>query len=201
MQGWCDLSGTHLRSGRACGLSLLNDGKYGADVEGRTIGLTALRSPVYAHHDPRRVGEDEVDSVEFQDQGIQRFRYALLPHAGSWREAATVERAALLNQPAVAFWHTSHPGRLPRELSLLSVGTPGVVAVAAKPAEDARQDTILRLLETRGRATEALVMLPGWEREHRLRIGADQLLTLRVPADPASPIVETDLIERDRNAG
>lgn len=201
MQGWCDLSGTHLGSGRACGLSLLNDGKYGADVEGRTIGLTALRSPVYAHHDPRRVADGEADSVEFQDQGVQRFRYALLPHAGSWREAATVERAASFNQPAVAFWHTSHPGRLGRNLSLLSVAAPGVVAVAAKPAEDARQDTILRLLETRGQATEALLTLPGWEREHRVRIGANQLITLRLPADPASPVTETDLIERDLAAG
>lgn len=201
MQGWCDLSGTHPRSGRACGLSLLNEGKYSADVEGRTIGLTVLGSPVFAHHDPRQVGEEEVDSVEFQDQGVHRFRYAVLAHDGSWQEAGAVERAALFNQPAVAFWHTSHPGRLPLQVSLLSVPTPGVVGVAVKVAEDGRGDTIVRLLETRGQAVGALIQLPGWDRQHRCDLEAHQLKTLRIPQRPDEAVTETDLIERETALG
>ena len=41
-------------SGALYGLSILNDGKYSFDVDVRDIGLTVLRSPIYAHHDPMR---------------------------------------------------------------------------------------------------------------------------------------------------
>jgi alpha-mannosidase len=194
-QGWIDLSGTHPGTGAVHGLSLLNDGKFSHDVEGRVMSLTVLRSPVYAHHDPRRLTPEEGDDVHFIDQGAQRFTYALLPHEGGWREAGTVRRAAELNQPAVAFWHTGHPGKLPSACSLLEIEPASVVLTALKPAEDGRGDTILRCLETVGRETVARIRLHGWERELEVRLGANELKTLRVPADHERPVTETDLVE------
>ena len=67
-------------TGEAYGLNILNDGKYGLDVRGEEVGLTVLRSPIYAHHDPFVPQPDE--SYSFVDQGIQRFTYACLPHSG-----------------------------------------------------------------------------------------------------------------------
>ena len=79
------------------GLSILNDGKYSLDVNIRDIGLTVLRSPIYAItcplHTPTRPSY-----YTYMDQGVQKFHYTLLPHDGSWDEAGTVRRAAELNQ-------------------------------------------------------------------------------------------------------
>ena len=93
------------------GLSLLNDGKYSFSVADRDMRMTVLRSPIYAHHDPTVPEPDEPYS--FIDQGIQRFSYALLPHAGGWAQAGTVRRAAELNCRPIALAETYHAGTLP----------------------------------------------------------------------------------------
>ena len=198
VQGWLDLSGVHAATRRRYGLSLLNDGKPSCDVAGRVLSLTVLRSPVYAHHDPRRLEDAELDDLAFLDQGRQRFTYALMPHPGGWEEAGTARRAAELNQPAVAFWHAAHPGRLPMAASLLAVEPTSVAVVACKRAEDAGGGTIVRLLETAGEAVTATLHLRGWGRDELpLALGPGQLLTLRVPDDPAAPLTATDLLELD----
>ncbi len=70
------------------GVSLLNDCKYGHDIKGHTMRLTLLKSGVAP--DPAA------------DQGAHVFTYALLPHAGDWRDSDTVRHAYLLNMPASA---------------------------------------------------------------------------------------------------
>jgi alpha-mannosidase len=82
-QRWIDLS----ESGY--GVALLNDSKYGHDLHHNVMRLTLLKSGV--HPDPNA------------DQGIQRFTYALLPHAGDWRAGEVVRRAAELNTPLIAY--------------------------------------------------------------------------------------------------
>ena len=66
---WADFGDAKL------GLSVLNDSKYGYDDEGSQLRLTLLRSP--ASPDPDA------------DRGHQSFRYALYPHAGTWKQAQT----------------------------------------------------------------------------------------------------------------
>jgi alpha-mannosidase len=200
-QGWIDVSGKHRETGDAFGLSLLAWGKHSADVRGGCIGLTVLRSPAYAHHDPRRIRPDEMDEIRFIDQGEQSFTYALLPHGGGWQEAGTVRRAAELRQPPIAYWHTGHAGPLPSELGLLSIDTPNVDVVACKPHEDDRRQAIIRLLETAGIATTARVGLTGWDRELVLEMAAHELKTLLVPEDPGSSVREVNLLELDEGGG
>lgn len=133
------------------GLSLLNDGKYSFDVRMRDIGLTVLRSPIYAHHDPAVPDADK--QYSFIDQGLQRFMYTLLPHAGSWEQAGTVRRAAELNQPPIALVGTHHPvGTLPQQDSFVSVDQANIVVSAMKKAED-NDDLILRCYEASKAAT------------------------------------------------
>jgi alpha-mannosidase len=87
---------------------LLNDGKYSFDVNIRDMGLTVLRSPIYAHHMPLVPDPEQI--YTYMDQGVQKFRYTLLPHAGSWDEARHGAQRAELNQrPVVAGDH--HPRR------------------------------------------------------------------------------------------
>ena len=192
-QTWVDVSGIHRSTNRPYGLSVLNDSKYSYDVAGRSIGLTVLRSPVYAHHDPHV--PESWDGLSFQDQGRQRFGYALLPHAGGWEEAGTARHAAELNQPPVAIIDTGHRGTLPLSGSFFAVDPPSVVVSGLKGAEAGGGAAVLRLVETAGVATRARVDLGAWGRTFDVDLGPFEVRTYRVPAAAAEPIVETDLLE------
>ena len=51
-QRWIDASGTIAGVDGRFGLAVLNDGKYGFDILDGELGVTAVRSPIYAHHEP-----------------------------------------------------------------------------------------------------------------------------------------------------
>lgn len=114
------------------GVSLLNDGKYGHDVQGNVIRLTLLRGPTYP--DPNA------------DQGEHRFSYCLLPHAGDWR-TGTVPAGYALNDPLIVRRVPGGGGGgRPTRLSLLAVDVPNVIIETVKQAEDG-QGLIVRLYE------------------------------------------------------
>ncbi len=174
------------------GISLLNDGKYSFDVNGSRMGLTVLRSPIYAHHHPAM--PEPGKRYAYIDQGEQVFNYTILPHPGDWSEAGTVRRAAELNQLPVALVTTFHAGPLPPVNSFAALEEENVLISVIKQAEDG-QGLIVRAYETAGRATLAHVHLPGWGRDFEAQFGACEIKTFRVPQDTNKPIVETDLIE------
>jgi alpha-mannosidase len=134
------------------GVSLLNDGKYGHDVHDNVMRLTLLKSGIYpdAH----------------ADEGIHRFTYSLLPHAGDWREAQSVRRAYELNVPVVCVaGHkkaTSLPGASATNrtsASFVQTDCTHVIVETVKPAEDG-DGLIVRLYEAhnqRGRGTLTFV--------------------------------------------
>ncbi len=194
-QRWLDVSGSARDTGESYGLSVLNDGKYSFDVNIRDIGLTVLRSPIYAHHIP---AEPEPDGhYRFIDQGIQRFTYMLLPHAGSWQEAGTVRRAAELNQKPTALVGTYHPqGKLPQCTSFVQVDRENVNVTVLKRAEDG-EDLILRCYETAKEATTAMITLPEWRRMIEVKFGPCEIKTFRIPLDDDEPVQEVDLLERE----
>lgn len=192
-QAWLDVTGATRDSNRLYGLSILNDGKYSADVNGADIGFTVLRSPIYAHHTPLPV--DENKWYAFIDQGMQKFNYALLPHDASWESADTVRRAAELNQRPITLIETFHPnGRLPQSDSFIGVEPDTIVVSVVKRAED-NDDLIVRAYETSKHATHATICLPKFKRVIEANFAPCEIKTFRVPRAPDQPIVETDLIE------
>jgi alpha-mannosidase len=192
-QSWLDLSGIARDTGNSYGLSILNDGKYSFDVDVRDIGLTVLRSPIYAHHMP--VEPEPGGDYSFIDQGVQQFRYSLLPHMGSWEEAGTVQRSAELNQPPVCLTGTYHPeGTLPLSDSYISVDKENIVITAVKKSEQG-QDLILRCVEVTQEAVQATIYLPHWGRVIPLSFGPCEIKTVRIPKDPSLPVQETNLLE------
>jgi alpha-mannosidase len=192
-QSWVDLSGIARDSGAPYGLSLLNDGKYSFDVNIRDIGMTVLRSPIYAHHIPAAPDPDGL--YAFIDQGSQRFSYSLLPHSGSWERAGTVLRAAELNQRPLALVGTFHPdGALPQCETFLSVDRENVVASVLKQAEQG-DALILRCVETSKEATRATICLPRWNRAIEADFGPCEIKTFCIPRDRKQPVVETNLLE------
>ena len=201
-QGWVDVTGT--LHGRPAGLTVVATNKHAFDVSPGaepSIGITATRSPVYSWHDPRLLDPDGVYS--FQDQGVQRFSYELIPHAGDWRAAQPTRRAILLGSPVRAMLESSHGGTLPAVHSFASDGGGAVLVTAIKGSEDAvaesgtgTADLIVRAVETRGEGGLARIELPVVDRVLEEHFGPSQIRGFRVPRDPSCPVVEVDLLER-----
>jgi len=180
-QTWVDVSG----NGR--GLTVVNDAKSGYDVRGADIGISAVRSPVWAWHDPREL--DPEGDFEYMDQGRQQFHVRLVPHAGDWRDAGIPRLAAELSQPAWAMLESFHDGDLPSERSFVEASA--FVSVV-KLAEDG-DDIVVRAVETTGRATTATVTVLGRRIELAFRPG--EIKTVLVPREPTQPVRETNLLE------
>ncbi|MDR3470761.1 MAG: glycoside hydrolase family 38 C-terminal domain-containing protein [Devosia sp.] len=128
------------------GLALLNDAKYGYSARGNVLGLSLVRSPVYP--DP------------LADEGVQRFTYGLMPHAGDWFEGQVREEAEDLNQPLLAMAATGLAATV-----VTPISTAGIDAAlsALKPAEDG-EGLVLRLYEPAGRRGDFAVTVPqGWQ--------------------------------------
>lgn len=193
-QNWIDISGTHPATGELYGLSLLNDGKYSFDIHNKEMSLTVLRSPIYAHHDPKV--PEENGHYSFIDQGIQTFTYSMLPHKGNWETAHTVKAAAELNQKPVSIIETYHKGTLPQKDSFVKVNVENVIISVAKKAEDS-EDLILRAYETTNNTTTARIELPKWHRTIETEFKPSEIKTFRVPKDQALSIIETNLMEWD----
>ena len=182
-QAWVDVSA----EGR--GLAVINDAKYGYDVRGGDIGVSAVRSPVWAWHDPREL-EQEGD-FEYMDQGRQAFLVRLVPHAGDWREAGVVRFAAELNQPPFALIETFHDGALPQRASYAQDGGGSVVLTVIKRAEEG-DAFVVRAYESAGRGARARLQV--LDSAFDADFGPHEIKTFRVPRD-GGEVVETDLIE------
>ena len=85
--------------------------------------------------------------------GRHEFAYALLPHAGGWREAGVVAEAIALQRAARA----GRPRR-PAPASFASVDDPNLVLDTIKRAEDS-DAIVLRLYEAHGARGDARVRL------------------------------------------
>jgi alpha-mannosidase len=191
-QRWIDASGALEGSGRF-GLSVLNDAKYGFDVIDGDVGVSAVRSPIYAHHEPATPRADT--RYAYQDQGIQRFTLGLLPHAGGWADAGATREALVINQRPTVLLESFHDGPLAQTASYLAVEPETVVTGAIKLAEDG-DDLVVRAVETAGRASPARIVLPAWDREIAFDMAPFEIRTFRIPRDPSRPVAETDLLER-----
>ncbi len=139
-QYWADLGdGKH-------GLSIINESKFGYDAAGNVLRLTLLRSPTWPDPDA--------------DRGHHHFRFAVYPHAGTWKEAMTVRHGFEYNYPLTAVVTTAHPGSLPAEHSFASVAPENVVLTAVKKAEDTK-GLILRAYEWAGKDSTVEFHVPA----------------------------------------
>jgi alpha-mannosidase len=119
---WADLSE------HGFGAALLTDSKYGYSCLGNELRISLLRAPKSPDPDA--------------DMGAHEFAYALLPHAGGWREAGVVAEGLRFNAPLR--WVDNGV-----TASFASVDDSNVVLDTVKRAE--RSDAlVLRLYEAHG---------------------------------------------------
>jgi alpha-mannosidase len=155
---WMDLS----EPGR--GLAVLDRAIYGRSIEHGTLGLTLLRASVFP--DPKA------------DRGQHHVRWALMPHAGDWREASVDAEAETLTRPL-----REHTASRPAPFAIETIGPVAVEIVAVKPSEDGRA-RIIRLVEKHGGHGTAILRLAG-------PIGSAQLCDcLERPLEPDGAVVD-----------
>jgi alpha-mannosidase len=131
MHRWADLSEPDY------GVSLINVGKHGYNVDGNVLGISLLRSPVYP--DP------------YADEGEHEFVYAIYPHQGTWRNGTV--RAARYLHSSLRFTKLDNATTQP---CLLRLHGDPVELSALKKAEDSN-DIILRLYEPHGSRANATI--------------------------------------------
>ncbi|KAL7266692.1 Glycoside hydrolase, 38 vacuolar alpha mannosidase [Rhizina undulata] len=114
---WADLSE------HGFGVAILNDCKYGFATVGNVMRLSLIRAPKApdAH----------------ADMGRHKFRYAILPHAGSVNETVVRTAAAFNNPMRLAYTETSKVAEITDLLSTVTLsGSESIILDAVKRGED-----------------------------------------------------------------
>jgi len=119
------------------GAAVLNDCKYGVNVEGGSINLTLLRSPL------------QPDATA--DQGRQAFAYAFHVWTGPFLDSDVIRAAYELNAPPLVLADYAGEG------SLFTVDADNVIIETVKPAEDGSPDIVVRLYEAKRTATRCIL--------------------------------------------
>ncbi|MEG3898015.1 MULTISPECIES: alpha-mannosidase [unclassified Microcoleus] len=132
---WTDISNDGF------GVSLLNDCKYGCDLQPNRIRLTLLRGSTWPD--------------EQADVGVSEFTCAVYPHAGNWQEAGTVRRGCELNLPLLVKVLPQLGENRNKNLSavgkFLDLSADNLVLMAFKQSEDDSNVWILRCCESEGK--------------------------------------------------
>jgi alpha-mannosidase len=134
----CNHKWTALTEGNR-GVAVLNDCKYGVNVDGNSINLTLLKSALAPDMNA--------------DKGRQEFTYALYAWNGPFFDSGVVQEGYDLNVETVTAAGDGGQG------SLFSVDAPNVLIETVKPAEDGSGDVIVRLYESMRTATRCTLSL------------------------------------------
>ena len=142
-QHWVDTS-----DGRR-GLALLNRGLPGNNVVEDALVLSLMRSTAIVAYGFGGGYEPGMTSHTGLELGKElTFDYALVPHAGDWRQAGITRDGLEFNHPLLALLAAPHPGALPARWGFLEVAPANVVVSALKAGPDGT--AILRLYEAAG---------------------------------------------------
>ncbi len=158
---WVDCSSGGAKKDK--GISLLHQGTPSHEVRDGKLYLTLLRSIVLLSADGTK--GPCIPTPDANEMGRHTFRYSILPHRKSWREAETYRRAAEVNMPLVAVQlgtvpdHDNHERQPQMRYSFLEIEPRNILLSTIKPAApDGRSkmpSIIVRLYETEGRKTIA----------------------------------------------
>ena len=131
---WTDISNDGF------GVSLLNDCKYGCDLQPNQIRLTLLRGSTWPD--------------EQADVGVSEFTCAVYPHSGNWQDAGTVRQGYELNLPLLVKvlpkLEKNSRKTLPAVGNFLDLSAENLVLMAFKQSEDDSNVWILRCYECHG---------------------------------------------------
>lgn len=144
---WADLSEG------GYGVAILNDCKYGFDIQENTLGLSLIKSAV--HPD------------ETADRRVHHFTYALYPHAGAVEASGVQAEAVRLNMPLLSC--IVRGGELFGDGTLNGCGEESFVSTdcghiqidTVKPSEDGRA-VVVRLYEYKNQKEDNVFLKTGF---------------------------------------
>ena len=144
-QNWVDCSN------KSRGVAVLNRGLPGNVVTSDgTMLLSLMRTTSINSYGFGGGYEPGMSSESGFELGKKRsFRYAIVPHSGSWQDAELYRSGLEFNNPLVVKKATPHPGRLPNKFGIVSISDSNVIVSAVKPGENG--GTIVRLYEAAGK--------------------------------------------------
>ncbi len=177
-------------------VALLNNSTYSYDCLNGLYRTILIRSAPFARHNPNQVPHD--DNNAWQDQGRQERTFWLLGGRGGYADFALDRRAEELQTPAEYVMDSAHHGTEPWEQSFLEVTPANVWVLAIKRAEQSQQQTILRLQERAGKATQAKINSGPLALDHTIELAPWELKTLLITpvAKDRSQVREVSLLER-----
>jgi alpha-mannosidase len=135
---WADLSQGDM------GVSIINDCKYGYDIDKNTMRITLMRAPILPDFTA--------------DKGISTFRYGIYVHEDRWDDCDTVKEAFKENIPLRALYSEGGKGT-ENQHSFIEISDEKVMIDAVKMAQD-ENGIILRVYETSSHSGEVTIKLP-----------------------------------------
>jgi len=191
-QNWLDCSGEYTKTQKLSGFSIANTSKYSYSFDVDEMGVTVLRNPAFAHHNPAKL-DPEVE-YQYVSHGLDSFTYAMHPHAGTWKDGRIVNIAQEINMRPVIIIETSHGGSLPQSKSFLSVSKPQVLITVVKEAED-KDGIIIRAYETYKQHVDVTIIAEFIGREISVHFNPCEIKTFKIPYNQDEAISETNLLE------
>jgi alpha-mannosidase len=140
------------------GVAVLNRGLPGNNVDDGTMMVSLMRSTRIQDYGFGGGYEPGMSSDSGFELGKElAFDYALVPHAGDWRQAGVYRAGMEFNTPLVADVVGTHAGPLPQRWGFLDIAPPNVVVSTLKPGAEGR--AVLRVYEATGAAANATIRL------------------------------------------
>lgn len=131
------------------GVAILNRGLPGNLTTDGTMMLSLARATaIVAYGFGGGYGPGMSSDTGFEIGKQLTFDYAIVPHAGDWREAGIYREGLEFNNPLIVRKALPHAGSLPKRWGLLDVSHSNVVVSALKPG--AGGAAILRIYEAAG---------------------------------------------------
>ncbi len=176
-------------------VALLNNSTYSYDCLNGLFRTVLIRSAPFARHNPNQVPHD--DNNAWQDQGRQERRFWLLAGRGGYADFALDRRAEELQTPAEYVMDSAHHGTQPWEQSFLEIMPGNVWVLAVKRAERSPEQTIIRLQERSGKATQATLKSEPLGLNQTVQLAPWELKTLLITPAKAGPsqVREVTLLE------
>ena len=171
-------------------VALLNNSTYSYDCLNGLFRTVLIRSAPFARHNPNQVPHN--DNNAWQDQGRQERTFWLMAGAALFRICLD-RRAEELQTPAEYVMDSAHPGTEPWEKSFLEIMPRNVWVLAIKRAEAAPDQTIIRLQERSGKATQATLQSAVLGLNRTVELAPWEIKTLLV--SPGGKLREVSLLE------
>ncbi|WP_394927426.1 glycoside hydrolase family 38 C-terminal domain-containing protein [uncultured Robinsoniella sp.] len=162
------------------GIAILNDSTYGVRQAGREYRLILSRSVVFA----RGKGGPLEESFQYRymNQGSYDFQMVLLPHTVPLSNQRLFQEADFLMMPVKYLGDSCHSGRSwTKRDGVLQVLSDSVSCSVLKTHGESGDDRIIRLFETAGTKSEAIVKAAG--KEAVLQFQPFEIKTMKISAD------------------